>query len=161
MAATAHALGNDAIEDLYRTHGQAVRRRALSVLNDEAEAEDAVQEVFIRAIRYGDNFRAAASPRTWLYRVTMNYCLNVKRNGSRHRRLLEEKVFPAMTGPSAGYDDRIAARTLMTRMPVPVREVAACFYVGGMTQDETAVELGVSRRTVGNRLKTFRDLALV
>lgn len=156
---TTAALEMTAIEDLYRSYGAAVRRRAQSVLGSPDDAEDALQDIFIKAIDHRDGFRNAASPRTWLYRVTMNHCLNVKRDGTRRRRLIDVKVAPATRKSDVSLDARVQMSRLMGTAPDDVRDAAACFYFGGLTQDETAEALGVSRRTVGNRLKSFRDLA--
>ncbi len=147
------------IEDLYRDYAPMVRRRAWSVLGDENAADDAVQEVFTKVIRTSDGFQAKASPKTWLYRVTTNYCLNVKRDSARRRRLLEQKVFPATTRSGGSLEPRVQVSSLLKSMPPEVRDVASCFYLAGMTQDETADKLNISRRTVGNRLKIFRDTA--
>ena len=159
MNATPSTLAMNTIEDLYRSYGAAVRRRAQAVLGCPYAAEDALQDIFIKAIDHRDGFRAAASPRTWLYRVTMNHCLNVKRDGSRRRRLIDVKVAPVTPQADVSLEAQVQAKRLLGRMPVEVRDTAACFYLGGLTQDETATALGVSRRTVGNRLKSFRDLA--
>lgn len=154
-------LNMDAIEDLYRTYGPMVRRRARTILRNEAAAEDALQDVFTKAIMSRRAFRAAASPRTWLYRVTTNHCLNLIRDGRRRRELLDEKVAPALSVVGDdGLDARVKVRDLMGRVPDDVREVATCFYFAGMTQDEVAEALGISRRTVGNRLRAFRDTAI-
>ena len=148
------------IEDLYRDYGPMVYRRARGMLGCEFAAEDAVQEVFARAIRSRSGFRATASPRTWLYRVTMNYCLNVKRDKQRRRRLMDVKVVPAVRTADTNLENVVKVRSLMAVMPDNVADAARCFYLAGMTQDETAEMLGVSRRTVGNRLKDFRQRAL-
>ncbi|MCA9516776.1 MAG: RNA polymerase sigma factor [Myxococcales bacterium] len=159
-AAMFENLESQGIADLYRAYGPELRRRAYAVLRDPVAAEDAVQDVFIKAMRHGDALRDAASPRTWLYRVATNHCLNLKRDSMRRRRLLDAKVAPAMdqvAGPS--LDARLTAERLLDRAPAEVADVARCFYYGEMTQDETAAELAVSRRTVGYRLQAFRQLA--
>ena len=63
-------LGN--LEDLYRRYGPSVLRRARTLLGNDADAQDAMQEVFMKVMRSSDDFRGAASPMTWLYRVTTN-----------------------------------------------------------------------------------------
>lgn len=153
------ALSVAAIEALYRECGATVRRRARALLGCEAAAEDALQDVFLKALDHREEFRASASPRTWLYRVTLNHCLNVKRDARRRQALLAMKVQPAQIVAPACAEVQVEARRLLGRVGGEVRAAAGCFYVEGLTQDEAAAALGVSRRTVGNRLRALRDAA--
>jgi RNA polymerase sigma-70 factor (ECF subfamily) len=142
------------IEALYRRHGAMVLRRARAILGDDALAKDAMQEVFIRALRAGEGFRHQASPVTWLYQITTHHCLNVCRDRSRRAKLLEENVAPAERR-EAEPDDRLTLRALLARVPEALAEIAVYYYVDQLKQDEIAERLGVSRRTVGNRLEAF------
>lgn len=161
MNATTTAMFHDPrIAELYRSYGPELRRKAYAVLRDAGRAEDAVQDVFIKAMRHDGGVRDAASSRTWLHRVATNHCLNMKRDDLRRQRLLAAKVAPATaqaTTPSG--EARLMAERLLAGAPPEVAAVARCVYLGEMTQDETALELSVSRRTVGYRLQAFRQLA--
>ncbi len=147
-----------AIEDLYRRYGPMVLRRARAILGDESAARDAMQDVFVQAIRSQGDFRNEASPVTWLYRITTNHCLNRIRDAARRRELLalhtsaEERV-------DAGPEARVAIADLLRRVPEELREIAVYYHVDQMNQDEIAELVGVSRRTVGNRLEEFRSTA--
>jgi RNA polymerase sigma-70 factor (ECF subfamily) len=142
------------IEALYRRHGPMVLRRARAILGDDALAKDAMQEVFIRALRAGDGFRKQASPVTWLYQITTHHCLNLCRDRGRRSRLLEANVVPEEK-TAADPDDRITLRALLAKVPEELAEIAVYYYVDQMKQDEIAERMGVSRRTVGNRLEAF------
>jgi RNA polymerase sigma-70 factor, ECF subfamily len=80
------------IASLYRKH----RRRAFSIawtyLKDEEEALDAVQEAFIKAQRSGDRFDGRSSPQTWIYRIVINVCLDLRRRKSRRPELHVDDV---------------------------------------------------------------------
>jgi RNA polymerase sigma-70 factor (ECF subfamily) len=65
---------------LYETHSRAVYYLALRYLSDPQKAEDATHDVFLKAYRKWDDFRGEASPRTWLYRITINHCLNLRQS---------------------------------------------------------------------------------
>ena len=81
-----------AIDNLYRQHGPFVLRCAHQILHNEQAAQDARQEVFVRALQSGSGFRADASPMTWLYRITAN-CANThltRRRKHRHEELTDE-----------------------------------------------------------------------
>ena len=65
---------------LYETHSRAVYYLALRYLGDPAKAEDATHDVFLKAFRKWDEFRGEASHRTWLYRITINHCHNLRQS---------------------------------------------------------------------------------
>ena len=148
------------IEALYAHYGPSVLRRARAILGEEQAARDAMQEVFIRAIRERASFRGESSPMTWLYRITTNFCLNKIRDASRRRELLAEQGAPAADlAREASAEDKAAVAHLLARVPDELRELAVYYWIDEMNQDEIAELTGVSRRTVGNRLDEFRRVA--
>jgi RNA polymerase sigma-70 factor, ECF subfamily len=140
-------------QDIYQRYGSVVYRRAKSLLGDEQAAKDACQEVFLRLFRSLPELERA-SPVTWLYKVTTNHCLNLIRDQQRHRKLLE---MHAATLPKAASPTSIDA--LLRGFPEELQEIAVYYFVDEMSQDEIARVLGLSQRTISNRLAAFRDLA--
>ena len=63
---------SEAMGPIFMTHGPAVYRRALRLLGNHADAEEAMQEVFIRALRGAIGFDGQSQLSTWLYRITTN-----------------------------------------------------------------------------------------
>ncbi len=117
-----------------------------------------MQEVFVWALRADSTFRGDASPVTWLYRVTTNYCLNVIRDSARRRDLLGTQQ-PSAVASRPVAEDQLAVTGILAQLPEELREIAIYYYVDDMNHDEIASILGVSRRTVGNRLDQFRSSA--
>lgn len=144
--------------DLYRRYGAMVLRRARAILGSEAGAQDAMQEVFIRAMRAEDGFREESSPVTWLYRITTNLCLNQLRD-ARRRRELQDEQGPVAGASPASAEPRVLVAELLARVPEELREIAIYYYLDRMSHEEIAAVMGVSRRTVGNRLLEFREAA--
>ena len=128
------------------------------LLGDEQAALDAVQEVFVRAMQSKVVFQEGISPMTWFYRVTTNYCLNVLRNHGRRKRALSAKPVRELSVPPL-IEEQVTVRELLQIMPEELAQVAVYYYVDQMKQEEIAAILGVSRRTIGNRLEEFRRLA--
>jgi RNA polymerase sigma-70 factor (ECF subfamily) len=131
-------------------------RRARQLVGDDA-AEDIVHEVFIRAARNWVGFRGQSSITTWLYRITTNQCLNHIRDEAT-RRLRTSRPPPPAVNPAA-TEDRLGVNQLLQRLPVELREVAVYYYVDQMDQREIAELIGVSERTVRNRLQAFLNVA--
>jgi RNA polymerase sigma-70 factor (ECF subfamily) len=139
-----------------------VFRRALLLLGNRAEAEDATQEVFIRAIENVENFRNESSVSTWLYRITTNYCLNQIRNHKTRRRILEEHApDPAVIALRSEPSQLIAIRRLLAEADERQAAAAVYVHVDGMRREEVAEVLGCSVRTVGNLLDRFGEWARV
>jgi RNA polymerase sigma-70 factor (ECF subfamily) len=152
------------IEELYRKYGALVRRRARSILGDETEAQDAMQEVFVRVIAAMGEFRGQSQPSTWLYRITTNLCLNRIRDSRRRRERLaeaaEDGLAPMVPSSAPTPEARTTLRGVLARVDDDLSQVAIFYYVDDMDQAEIASVLGVSRRTIGYRLDRFREEAL-
>src|SRR5438445_13813178 len=69
----------DAFELLMRRHNQILYRTARSILKDDAESEDAVQEAWLLAYRAIGNFRGDAKLSTWLVRIVVNEAISRRR----------------------------------------------------------------------------------
>lgn len=148
------------LDTLFRRYGPLVYRRALQILGRPAAAEEAVQEVFIRAMKARDRFDPRAKPSTWLYRITTNYCLNQIRDARRRRELLDEREAEVIPASIARDPARLALmRQLLADADPRQAEAALAVFVDGMSHAEAAEVLGVSRRTVGNLCARFQSWA--
>ncbi len=65
---------------LYEKHHRQVFYLALRILGDPGQAEDATHDVFVKAYRKIGEFRGDADVRTWLYRITLNHCSNLRQS---------------------------------------------------------------------------------
>lgn len=148
------------VDQLYRRYAPMVLRR-IRRFYDGPEAEEVLHEVFLRAIEKLDSFRHDASPVTWLYRLTTNYCLNRLRNNSRRAALLEREgpELQKRQVQSAAQEGSIFLRQLWKLLDPELVQVGTYYYIDGMTHDEIAQVLGVSPRTVGYRLKKLETRA--
>ncbi len=140
----------------YDRYSTLVYRRALQLLGSPAKAEDATQEVFMRAARSMKDYDDRAKPTTWLYRITTNLCLNRLRDARRRSELLDQRAEEVAPG-SVGYDvEKMAAlRELLSRADEREAAAAVAVFVDGMSHAEAAPVLGVSKRTVGNLCNRF------
>jgi RNA polymerase sigma-70 factor (ECF subfamily) len=139
-------------QDIYLRYGSVVYRRARRLLGDDPSAKDACHEVFLRLFRSLPEFERA-SPLTWLYKVTTNYCLNLIRDENRRRKLLAAQAQPGASAAGPSLPE------LLHGFPEELQEIAVYYFVDEMSQDEIAEVLGISQRTVSNRVSAFRQLA--
>lgn len=145
---------------LYRTHGHVVWRRARRILGNDEDATDAVQDIFARLWSGPSAFRGMAKPSTFLYAVTTNHCLTVLRNRRTRARLLEQRVAPeqVFSVPGVNLDD-VAIRAVLAAVDVELASVAIAVYVDERSQDDVALECGISRRKVSELLARFAAAA--
>jgi RNA polymerase sigma-70 factor (ECF subfamily) len=142
---------------LYRSHGDLVLGRCRTLLRNEADAQDALQEVFLKIHRHRESFRGESSPSTWLYRITTTTCLNRIRTRRRRPEDPVEELPPVITDSLL---DGLAIRDLVERLLAGEDErTQSCVvyhYVDGMTHDEIGEMLGISGAAVRKRISTFR-----
>lgn len=152
-------MDSDQIGELYERFGPVIFRRCQKLLFDPESARDAAQEVFVRAMRHREKLVSDRECLPWLYRVSTNYCLNVIREQRKVRRVpltvLKDEAGAIALGET--LETRIAARQKIEDLLDQLGEVDAQIlifaHMDRMTQDEIAAATGLSRRTVGKRLK--------
>jgi RNA polymerase sigma-70 factor (ECF subfamily) len=147
------------LEDLYARYGQVVYARCKRILGEGASAEDAVQEVFIRAFKNMERFDDEVGALKWLYRVSTNYCLNQLRNQKLRLGKLADLPRPVEPSPERALLDRDLVQRLIVRMPDKLQGPVMLYYLDDMDQQKVAEVLGISRRTVINRLNDFLERA--
>jgi RNA polymerase sigma-70 factor (ECF subfamily) len=161
-----------AFETLIRRHDRFLYRVARSILLDDCEAEDVVQETFIKAFRRLVDFRGEARLSTWLTRITLNEALAVKR---RRRSTVElgalqhgtnAQIEPSVIAGSAQDPELTAAqqqlRKLLERaidqLPDSLRTVFVMRDIEELSTADSARLLGLGEPTVKTRLHRARRM---
>jgi RNA polymerase sigma factor (sigma-70 family) len=155
-------LDTQRLKELYEAYGYAVHRRCLRMLGTRSDADDVLQNVFVRAMRYGHTFdgRDALG---WLYRIADRQCIDTLKKNRRLALVGDwegERGVPPVDSRFAGVailgcDIRQIIRAAAPRDA----RTAILYYVDEMTQDEVAAEMGCSRKTVKKRLARFKEIA--
>lgn len=181
----AEALDDDALVQLARTRNEAAVRAltqrynrrlfrlARSILRDDAEAEDVVQEAWVRAFGALDRFRGESAFATWLTRIALNEALGRKRKQrptvdwetyGDNRSQAEILQFPvsAMTSDPERKMAQSEIRQVLERsideLPEGFRTVFVARVVEGMDVEETAALFGLKPETVKTRLHRARTM---
>ncbi len=152
--------GRPDVGEWYRLYGASVYRRILRFYRAQ-EAEEVLQEVFLRVLRTADSYRGDSSPVTWLYSVATRHCLNRLRDARRRKELLTTHGQPGWSREveDGDPDARVFLTQLWRELDSDLAMVGVLYFVDGMTHAQIAEVMGVSRRTVGNRVLELQRLA--
>lgn len=148
---------------LYTNYRSLVYARCRRLLDEVDDAEDATQEVFIRALNHLTSLPGGVDAARWLYRTATNYCFNVIRDRKLRGKRIDELRGDATD--SGGHAEetairRDAVRRVLAAVSPMQRMVVVLHYVDEMDQHEVAHTLQISRRTVVNRLAELnRDMS--
>ena len=132
-------------------YGDLIKRTCCLCLGDEALAEDATQDTFLRAWRSMAQYegRNNASVRTWLVSIAMNVCRNYRRTSWMRR--LDRRITPEeLPQPARAEDGELLI--LVRSLPDSLRDAVVLRYYHGMSLEEMAKALGISRSACHHRL---------
>jgi RNA polymerase sigma-70 factor (ECF subfamily) len=162
-----------AYEDLLSRFQQPVYALALRLLNDQSEASDVVQEVFLKVFRNIGSFRGQSSLKTWIYRITVNEAHNARRWFFRHRRREVEldtdpeetrnwkEIIPDRSRSpfDVAFDEEqhVMIEAALERINPIFREAVVLRDIADLSYEEIAEVLGVSLGTVKSRILRGRE----
>ena len=145
------------LERLVAQYQGAVLRTCYLYLCDRSQAEDAVQETFLKVYRNLDSFRGESSEKTWILKIAMRTCYDMNHSGwSRffNRRVTPE-MLPEASVPFTERDDALTQAVM--RLPEKLRRVIILYYYQGLSVREIAETLGITQPSVSNRMKRGRE----
>jgi RNA polymerase sigma-70 factor (ECF subfamily) len=156
----------DEFAELVRRHHARVLGLCVSMLGDEALAEDAAQEAFLKAYASLEGFRSDASFSTWLYRIAANRCLDLRRLRSRRPAesldALVEQESPRLRSllgdPGRGKAAEAAdlVRRVLDALPEDYRLILTLREMQGLDYKELMEALDCSMDSVKARLRRAR-----
>jgi RNA polymerase sigma-70 factor, ECF subfamily len=171
LVARARERDEFAIRALIQRHNQRLYRIARGILRDDAEAEDAMQEGYLKAFSHLDDFEGNAAIGTWLCRIVMNEALSrlrqrrptVEWNSMEDAGMLSAEVIRFSTETRPDPERAAAQRQIrglleqaIDRLPDDFRIVLIARVVEEMSVQETATMLGIRTETVKTRLHRAR-----
>ncbi|RWQ02053.1 RNA polymerase sigma factor [Mesorhizobium sp.] len=157
-----------AFHTIINMHNQRLYRIARSVVRNDSEAEDIVQEAYVRAFAQLGDFRGESSLATWLSRIVINEALGRLRKRRRTVAMpqnLQAEIIKFPLNPSDDPERMMAQRQILElveratdRLPDVYRTVFVARVIEGLSIDETAELLDVRPETVKTRLHRARAL---
>lgn len=160
----AHVGGDpDAFDALYRRHRDRLWAVALRTCGNSQDAEDALQDALISALRNAGSFRGDAAVTTWLHRIVINACMD----GFRRRKVRATDALPdeaSEPGVLTGSDDalnrsetRVALVAALRSLPTDQRVAIVLVDIEGWSVSDAADILGIPSGTVKSRCSRGRS----
>jgi len=135
-------------KEIYKQHSKYVFNVALSVLKNTKDAEDIMQDVFIKFFENMDNFRGEANIKTYLYKITINKSIDyIRKQAGRREKLV--KVFETNIKSETQtlvLNDLLDKLTMNEKLPLILSEI------GGFSYKEMAEILNIKIGTVKSRI---------
>ena len=143
----------DQVEAMIQKYGDMLFRTCLVMLQNQPDAEDAVQETVLKYMLKAPVFDSSEHEKAWLLKVAANHCRDMLRFRSRHPQVTLEQLTEYLTDPeNSGILD-----ALMT-VPEKYRMVMLLHYVEGYPTDKIAQMIGKTPSAVKMRLQKGRKL---
>lgn len=132
-----------------------------SILRNRDDAEDATQEIFLKLHEKLDTFRGQSKLSTWIYRISVNHCLN--KNRSRENRHVSfhdiEGIETVLPGRALGDEDlKIMISDALDKMPLLFRTILVLKEIEGLSYEEIGAILRCRKGTVSSRLHKARRM---
>ena len=139
---------------------QKLVRLGARIMGNQADAEDVVQEAYVKAYRAltGGEFDRRSSTSTWLYRIVVNGAIDAKRSRTRRNESSDEQVDPGWDG-AAFAEARLGLAELeewLAALPPDQRAALVLQTMEGLNNTEIAQVMGVSEGAVEQRLVRAR-----
>jgi RNA polymerase sigma-70 factor, ECF subfamily len=156
-----------AYERLYASHGSKMKNLARNLLGNPLDAEDAVQETFLKVQRSIAGFRGQSSFVTWTFRILVNTCHDARRSRLRKKEVStdddsSESPMPEPRAPGGHPTLRLALERALATLTRHQRDVFLLYEVEGFSHAEVAATLGISEAASKNTLfqakKNLRQL---
>lgn len=148
------------LADLYTRYGYLVHRRCRQILQRDADAEDGLQETFLRVKRLGATPDDGGSTLAWLYTIARRVCFDLMEKRRRDP-VADEGQLEALErrgqGEPEDADRRALVGAALRQLDGKTREIGVLHHLDGYTQEEVAARTGYSRKTVGKKLQLFEE----
>ena len=139
------AASEEILNRLVAQYQTPLRRMCFVILRDEELAKDAVQDTFFKAYKNIAAFRRECSEKTWLMKIAINTCRDVKR--SAWFRLLIVQT----------SEESVELTIAIMKLPPKLKEVIILYYYQQMTTREVADVLNIPQSTVSTRLRKAKE----
>ena len=142
--------GNEYIETAVKTYSKSILNAAYSLLGSVPDAEDAVQDAFVKYIQKAPDFKDADHEKAWLLRVTINISKNMLKSKGRKNLPIQEDI------PYKQNNNEVLQCVMS--LEEKYRTIIHLYYYEDYSIKEIASILSLPRATVGTRLSRGRNI---
>jgi len=147
----------ESLRDLYDGCYRRLVSQLFAICGNLGEAEDAVQEAFVRAVEKPRRFDRVENPEAWLRTVALNVVRSRYRRITRFHGLLAKAAIPSPGSAPGLSPDHVALVEALRQLPYEQREAITLHHIVDLPVREIAVQLGVPEGTVKARLTRGRS----
>ena len=153
----------DAFELVYRAYGAEVYAVCLRMVGDSVEAQELVQDVFVRAWERRESFRGESAFGTWLHRLAVNVVLERFRSDKRRDlRVMLQSDLSESSAQAAGQssDDQLDIENSLARLPAGARVAFVLHHIEGYSYEEIAALTHLAPGTIRSHVFHARQLLM-
>ncbi|WP_328334351.1 RNA polymerase sigma factor [Kribbella sp. NBC_00382] len=146
---------DESVRELYEGCYRRLVGQLFAICGNRGEAEDAVQEAFVKAVEKPRRFAQVDNPEAWLRTVALNVLRSRYRRATRFHGLISRQALAPTT--TAGLSaDRVALVEALRQLPYEMREAITLHHIADLPIREIAAQLGVAEGTIKARLSRGR-----
>ena len=154
-------------EEIFTAHKDKVYTLCYRYLQQEQEAEDAVQDIFVKIFKKKDTFREEAQMSTWIYRISMNHCLDIlksKRRKQEFYRLVSHLPFMESRAETGKTENKLEDKEAFERiqkyiLQLPEKQLNALVLnrLEGLSIEEVSKIMNMSYKAVESLLQRAKQ----
>ncbi len=145
------ARDEDAFTILMNNYTASVIRFAEKILNSLSSAEEVAQEVFLKIWKVADSWEPTASLKTWIYKITLNRCLDIKRRIKYKLTIFEPSIIEKAVSEKP-KEENDGLQLVLKKLSLDEKAAITLHYYEEYSQREAAEILGISLRTFERRI---------
>ncbi|MEU8224746.1 SigE family RNA polymerase sigma factor [Kribbella sp. NPDC048915] len=145
----------DGLREFYSAHQPRLVGVIALLTGSRAEAEDIVQEAFVRLVPRWAKVSRYEAPEAWVRLVAVRLAANRHRDGNRFAKLFHQMPAGHVPDPAEGFSGDL--ERALAGLPMPTRQVVVLHYVCDLSVAQVADTLGIAEGTVKSRLSRARD----
>ena len=142
----------------YQLFAQDIFNVAYGYTNNVQDAEDIVQNAFIKLLEYEKTFNTLNDEKYWLIRVTINESINFVKSSRKKKVVLNDEIVHSTSDKIEKNSDLDLIRHFVNELPEKYKSVVILFYFEKMKTHEISVLLKISEAAVRKQLERARDI---
>lgn len=151
-------ISNEQFNEKYILHKPMIYRIAYSYVHSKVDAEDIIQDVFIKYLESDQEFQTLDNEKYWLIRVTINTSLSFLRKTWNQRVFLDDEMINRTMDSSPDNNDNNSMFEIIYQLPHKYKEVIILYYYEDLSINEISNILNITTSNVKKRLERARNM---